>query len=178
MSLELVYYNDPVLRKRAEPVKRVTAEVVALAKGMVEVMQRSNGLGLAAPQVGHSLRIFVMALEREEEDGTLVLGEPRTFINPELSHLSEVTVEATEGCLSIPGLRAPVVRPLSLVVEALDLQGERFRLEATGYVARCVLHETDHLNGVLFIDYLKGKRRAALEPTLMQIDQRYRGCKS
>lgn len=173
MKLPLRYYGDPVLRQKAEPIAEITDEIVKLANDMIETMNEANGIGLAAPQVGHLLRLFVSIVDFEDEEGELHITEPTIYINPTLSAHSETSCERNEGCLSIPGLQAAVVRPLSVTIEATDLEGNRFTKEYTGYPARCMMHENDHLNGVLFIDRIKGKRRTLLEPELRLIKKKW-----
>ena len=101
------------------------------------------------------------------------LCEPKIYINPSLTNPSDALVERSEGCLSIPKLYAAVARPLSIDLEALDINGTRFQEQCYGYQARNRMHENDHLNGVLFIDRIKGKRRTELEPSLRRIKQQY-----
>lgn len=173
MKLPLRYYGDPILRQKAHPIEKITDEIRQLALDMIETMLASNGIGLAAPQVGHLVRMFVSNLEKEDENGDLHYGEPRVFINPILSNPSSALVEVSEGCLSIPKLYVPIIRPLTIHLEALDLSGNSFLEDCYGYVARNRMHENDHLNGVLFIDRVKGKKRAQLEPALKRIKQHY-----
>lgn len=177
MILDLRYYDDPILRKKAQDVECITDEIKELCLNMVETMLHSKGIGLAAPQVGVLLRIFVSNCEYEDEQGEVHLGEPKVYINPVLSNPSEALVERGEGCLSIPKLYAPVLRPLTIDVEAMDLNGQIFKESCYGYQARNRMHENDHLNGVLFIDRIKGKRRSELEPALRLIKQRYKSGK-
>lgn len=173
MSLKLKYYGDPVLRKKAEAITEVNDEIKSIAAQMIELMISSRGCGLAANQVGVLLRIFVSNVEKEEQDGTVVYGEPRVYINPVLSNPSKVMVEMNEGCLSIPKLYVPVERPLSVTIEATDINGNRFTKECHGFLARNMMHENDHLNGVLHIDRVKGKKRREIEPILLQIKEKY-----
>jgi peptide deformylase len=173
MKLKLCYYGDPILRKVAKPVEKITDEIRELCHNMVETMKGCDGIGLAAPQVGYLLRIFVSNLASEDEKGELHLGEPKIYINPILTAPSEALVERNEGCLSIPKLYLPIVRPLSIHLEATDLEGNTFHEECYGYPARNRMHENDHLNGVLFIDRIKGKRRTEIEPELRRIKQYY-----
>lgn len=173
MKLDLRYYGDPILRQKAEPVNEITDEIRQFAHDMVETMLAYNGIGLAATQVGRLLRIFVSNVEYEDEEGEVHLCEPIVYINPVLSNPSETLVERSEGCLSIPKLYAPVARPLTVEVEAMDVEGKLFKKECYGYLARNVMHENDHLNGVLYIDRIKGKRRTSLEADLRRIKHQY-----
>lgn len=173
MILKLRYYGDPILRQMAQPVDEITDEIREICHDMIETMLHHEGIGLAAPQVGHLLRIFVSNLSHEEENGELHLMEPKVYINPIISTPSETIAERSEGCLSIPKLYAAVARPLSIHLEATDLQGNRFHEECYGYQARNRMHENDHLNGVLYIDRIKGKKRTLLEPELRRIKLQY-----
>ena len=165
----LRYFGDPVLRKKAVPVKEITPEIRDLAEGMFEVMYTARGIGLAAPQVGASQRVFIVDVEPEE--GARV---KRVFVNPVLV-AKEGSMIGEEGCLSIPGLYADVKRAARVVFEALDETGAPFRIEAEGLLARVLQHELDHLDGVLFIDRLSIIRRKLLEPKLEKIRQEARG---
>jgi peptide deformylase len=167
------YYGDPILRQTAKTVEEITDEVRQFCKDMIETMLHYDGIGLAAPQVGVLLRIFVSNLAFEDQEGKLHLMEPKVYINPILSQPSEALVERSEGCLSLPKLYLPVARPLSIHLEATDMEGNRFHEECYGYQARNRMHENDHLNGVLFIDRIKGRQRTQLEPELRRIKQQY-----
>lgn len=174
MILDLCYYGNPILRQVALPVSEITEEIRQFCFDMIETMTHTNGIGLAAPQVGRLLRIFVSNLDYEDEQGELHYMEtPRVYINPVISHASEVMVERGEGCLSIPKLHCPVIRPISIELEALDIDGNLFHEGCYGYQARNRMHENDHLNGVLYIDRIKGKARTKLEPMLRSIKKNY-----
>lgn len=176
MILPLSYYGDPVLRKKALPVEEITDEILQLAQDMIETMESQDGLGLAAPQVGHSIRLFIICVPEkssEEEDAEMVKGVPEVFINPKLSSPSDETGVFLEGCLSIPKVYGDVVRPMTIHVEAMNLEGEIFERELTDLEARVVMHENDHINGVLFVDRIKGKERKVLEPQLREVKREY-----
>lgn len=173
MKLPLRYYGDPILRQKAQPVEAITEEIRQLCLDMIETMLAYNGIGLAAPQVGHLVRIFVSNVAYEDGEGEVHLGDPVVYINPVLVEPSDSLVERSEGCLSIPKLYAAVARPLKITVEAMDIEGKSFTKECYGYHARNIMHENDHLNGVLFIDRIKGKRRTLLEPELRRIKLQY-----
>ena len=148
-------YGSQVLRKRAEPVEAVTPALQRLADEMLEAMYAASGVGLAAPQVGESVRLFVMDVSRE--DGK---KEPLVFFNPEIVEASAKKETAEEGCLSVPDVWADVTRPGSITVRALDRNGLPFELKnVDGLTARCVQHEIDHLNGVLFVDKISSTDR-------------------
>jgi peptide deformylase len=169
--LPLAYYGDPVLRKKAAPINAITEDVVRLAEEMVETMNACDGWGLAAPQVHHSVRLFVMRLPIEKGE-ELELGEAVVFINPKLSAFSQETLRAPEGCLSIPTLRADVDRSREIMVEYTDLEGKTTKKLFTGWAARVIMHENDHLDGVLFIDRLSKEERSLLEPSLQNLKKR------
>ena len=171
MILPICFYGDPVLRKRAEPVVEITEEIRQLVADMIETVYAKDALGLAAPQVGKSLRIFVLReyvrLEGEEEKYTL--SDMKVYINPKLSSPSQKKVVDVEGCLSIPGITLEVERPESITVTAMDLEGNTFTEELHGYNARIRMHENDHINGVLFIDRVDPKERLKIDPELNKI---------
>lgn len=146
--LNLQYWPAEILKTECKPVEYINDEILELVKQMGRCMSTARGLGLAAPQVGKSLRLFVMKT-----------SEPpfyRVFINPEITDVSDEETVINEGCLSMPGLSWAVKRPTTITVSAHDEQGERFTLvNITGMDARCVLHEVDHLDGIMFIDPIR-----------------------
>lgn len=157
--LPLRFLGDPVLRRKADAIPAVTPEVRDLIEAMFATMYEEEGVGLAAPQVGRSVRLFVVDVEAEEEGGERV---KQVFVNPVIRERSGEIV-GEEGCLSIPGLRADVKRAARVVVEAIDADGNPFRLEAEGLLARALQHEQDHLDGILFLDRLGPITRRLLE---------------
>lgn len=165
--LQLRYYGDPVLRKRAEPVVEITEAERQLAVEMLETLYATgNGIGLAATQVGILKRLIIVDIG-EDDDETY---EPLVLFNPELMGFDGEIV-AEEGCLSIPDVTADVKRPERIVVEGIDVQNESVRIEADGLLARVLQHEIDHLNGVLFIDRISGLKRQLLKEELLKIQQ-------
>jgi peptide deformylase len=145
-GLQIVTYPHPALRHKSKPLRRVDAEIREVIGSMFELMYAHRGVGLAANQVDLPFRLFVMNLE-----GELGKGEELVFINPVISH-PKGTEERDEGCLSLPELYAPVIRPKRVKIQAYGLDGGEITAEADGLFARCVQHEVDHLDGVLFID--------------------------
>ena len=141
-------FGDPVLRTPAEPVRDFDAELRKLVKDLTDTMVEAPGLGLAAPQIGVGLRVFTYYVDD-------VAGH---LINPSL-RLSDEQETDDEGCLSFPGLAYPTERAHGVVAHGFDMHGEPVTLEGTGQLARCVQHETDHLDGVLFIDRLDAAQR-------------------
>ena len=170
--LPLAYYGAPVLRKDADPVAAITEDVRTLVEEMVETMDANAGIGLAAPQVHRSIRIFVMHKPIDLGEGKRELGEVKVLINPVVSMPSEETQTGPEACLSIPTLRGDVVRPMAITVEYSDLEGNRIVERVSGLEARVVLHEYDHINGILFIDHLSEAERNHLEPYLQMLYKR------
>jgi peptide deformylase len=151
--LEILQAPHPVLKTRAAPVARVDERVRQLAADMFETMYKAPGIGLAAPQVGVSERVVVLDVADGEE------RRPMVLVNPEILWRSGERTTAEEGCLSLPGHFADVTRPLAVKVRHLTEQGEERLLEAEGLLARCVQHELDHLDGVLFVDHLSALKR-------------------
>lgn len=145
---------DPRLREVSKPVQTVDDELRALMDDMLETMYDAPGIGLAAIQVGVPLRVIVMDLADKEEEPA-----PRFFINPEILDPSEGTALYEEGCLSVPDFYEEVERPAACRVQYLDYDGKEQLLEAEGLLATCIQHEMDHLEGVLFIDYLSRLKR-------------------
>lgn len=173
MSLVLVFYGNPLLRKKSEPVGAITDEIKQLALEMIDLSDNSNGIGVSAVQVGRAIRLFVCRSYLETEDGKWTVSDPQVYINPQIISHSVETIEDVEGCLSIPNVREKVERPLKITIEAMDLSGKLFREELEGYNARIRMHENDHLNGVLFIDRISSSARKKLEPTLRAIKSKY-----
>jgi peptide deformylase len=145
---------DPRLRAVADPIEKIDEGIRQLAKDMLETMYDAPGIGLAAPQIGEMKRIVVMDLAKEEEP-----ADPIVMINPEILSISDETVTTEEGCLSIPELYYDVERPAEVTVRYTDLEGNTVEREAKERFAVCVQHELDHLDGVLYIDYLSRLKR-------------------
>lgn len=155
MKLSICYFGNAVLRKNTQPVEKITDEIKTLVKEMTELMDSLQGVGLAAPQVGVSLQLFIIRPVVIQEGQNPKLGEVMVFINPVLSHPSEQKEIMNEGCLSFPGLHLSVERPMKIHVEALGLDGKKFELDAVGFLARQIMHENDHIHAKLFIDHIK-----------------------
>jgi peptide deformylase len=152
-------YGDPVLRRPARPVKSFDEELGQLAADMVETMHDDNGVGLAAPQVGVALRLFVASEFRPDEQGELEHVRDHIMINPAITERRGIQV-VQEGCLSIPGIYVDnLERDLRVKVSFRDLEGETITLEAEGHFAQVIQHEYDHLEGVLFFDRLPEQQR-------------------
>ena len=141
---------------------------------MMTTISPPYDVGISAPQIGRDLRIFVVNVTGEDKDSHPIFGEPKVYINPVLSEPSEEMVSLGEGCLSIPGVYGDVWRPHAITIEAIDLDGNPIKERVTGYRARVIMHENDHLNGVLFIDRLDPKDRRKMEHSLQAIKKKYR----
>lgn len=149
-NLEIRLFGDPVLRQHAHDVVDFDGRLARLAEDMTRTMRAAEGVGLAANQVGVLKRLFTW--ESEDEDGSVAGG---AVVNPTLVDASEDLLDGDEGCLSFPGLFAPVRRPLRVEVSYQQLDGELRTTQLEGFFARIWLHEMDHLNGILFIDHLE-----------------------
>lgn len=150
----IVFIPDPVLREVAKPVAEVDAAISTLMADMVETMYDAKGIGLAAPQIGISKRVIVMDCSDDDD-----APEPIKMANPEILSLSDETACMEEGCLSIPGHHGDVTRPTGLTLRYLDENNNSQEMSCEGLLAVCIQHEIDHLNGVLFIDYLSKLKR-------------------
>jgi len=149
----ILKYGDATLHAPAKEVAEITPDVERLIDDMIDTMYAAPGVGLAAPQVGVPLRLFVVDISVGREPNGLM-----ALINPEVVELDGVQIEE-EGCLSVPGFNATVVRPSRIVLKSLDRHGAEQRHEGTGLLARAFQHELDHLDGTLFVDRLRGIKR-------------------
>jgi peptide deformylase len=165
LSLAIIHYPHPTLRHRSKPIKKVDAELRTIVAEMFELMYQHEGVGLAANQVNLPYRLFVTNVEGDSK----IKEAECVFINPVLSK-GRGQVEDEEGCLSIPDLRAPVVRKESIHVQAYDLTGNEVEADVTGFTARVLQHEADHLEGTLFIDRLGPAQAAAMKDKLYEFE--------
>lgn len=156
--LDIVHWPDPRLTEICPPVPEITPEVEALAADMLETMYAAKGRGLAAPQVGAMLRVFVMDTGWKEGK-----SDPLVCINPMLQEVSEERATREEGCLSILGVTAEISRPAQVQMMWTGLNGGRYVQSFSGFAAACVQHELDHLDGVVTFDHLDAETRARLE---------------
>jgi len=155
--LPILVVPDPRLRAKARPVGAADAERVRdLAPRMLAAMYAAPGIGLAAPQIGELLRLVVIDLQKDEQQDPIVL------VNPEIVAASKDLATREEGCLSLPGQYAEVTRPAVVKVRYQDLTGAKREIEGDGLMAACLQHEIDHLDGVLFVDYLSALKRNML----------------
>ena len=149
MLRKIIIEPDPILRKKCEPLEKMDANTKKLMDDMLETMYQAPGIGLAAIQIGILKRLVVIDISKDEEK-----KNPIFLINPEIINLSEQTSVYEEGCLSLPGQFAEVERPAECTLKYIDYYGKEKELKADGLLSTCIQHEVDHLNGILFIDYL------------------------
>ncbi|MEX0720927.1 MAG: peptide deformylase [Balneolaceae bacterium] len=167
--LPIVTYNDPILRKKTEAVKENTPELQTLIDNMLETMYNADGVGLAAPQVGKSLKLFVMDTDAMIEEDEVPYGS-MVFINPIILEKKGDKISMEEGCLSIPEVNDKVFRPETIVIEYSDRDFNKQRLEAGGWTSRVIQHEYDHLEGVLFLDHLSAFKKRLHKSLLKEIN--------
>lgn len=170
--LPIVTFNDNALRQEAEKLNEHSPKLEKLIDDMFDTMYNSNGVGLAAPQIGRNIRLFVLDTDvmTEEIEDEKNYG-PMVFINPEIIEKGEEKTIMEEGCLSIPDVRDDITRPDKITVRYLDRNFIEREDRYTGWVSRAIQHETDHLNGVLFIDYLSAFRKRMHKSLLKKISQ-------
>jgi peptide deformylase len=148
--MQILTLGNELLRQKALPVKKIGPEYAMIAKELIDLLHEGKGVGLAGPQVGIMDRVFAVHVEGDI---------PRIFINPSIIETSQDTWKYEEGCLSIPGMYADVIRPKAVKIQAWNEKGRPFTLEAAGLMARVILHEYDHLDGLLFIDRISEQKR-------------------
>lgn len=153
--LPVVIHPDPVLRRKCDIITEITPEIIQLLDDMLDTMYAEEGIGLAAPQVNHALRLIV--LDVEQEDGKR--GNPLRMINPEIIAKSDRLTVLDEGCLSLPKMRVEIARPDEVTVRYMDVDGKIQEIHGTELLAKALQHEIDHLNGVLIFDYLSSLKR-------------------
>lgn len=164
-DLRIIHYPDPRLKKRSIAVEQFDEKLKALAQRMLELMREARGVGLAAPQVGLNLRMFVMNATGNPEDD-------RIYVNPELYDPAG-DEEGEEGCLSLPNITANVLRSKFMRMKAQDVEGNPIDQAESGYLARIWQHETDHLNGVLITDRMGMVAKMAARKTLKELEQKF-----
>ncbi len=159
MILKIIKYPNPILRKKSKKIEIIDRKIKKLAQDMLETLKSAQGLGLAAPQVGESISLFV-----------LNFGEKSlVFINPEIIKKSKKKEVLEEGCLSFPGLFLKIKRPKEIEIKALDLNGQEIKRKFNGLDARVIQHEIDHLNGILFIDRLSWLEKLKLKKKIAAV---------
>lgn len=182
MILPIVMYGDPVLRAKCARVEKVDDETHQFVEDMMETMRDANGVGLAAPQVGVPIQLAIVDVSHDPEcitylridgeDTALEDAMPLVFINPEIDPGEEKETEA-EGCLSFPDLRGDIRRPEAITARLTLLDGKTIEVETDGLLARAIQHETDHLNGILFIDRMSSASKASLRGKLKRMQKGY-----
>lgn len=174
MILPIVAYGDPVLKRKADEIEKDYPDLQKLIKDMFKTMYKANGVGLAAPQIGKSIRLFIVDAspfaEGEEGDASCD-GFIRVFINPVIYEESGKEWGMEEGCLSIPHIREAVERKSNLKIEYFDENWELYEEELTGFPARVIQHEYDHIEGVLFTDKISSQRKTLLQSKLNDISK-------
>jgi len=168
--LQLQHYPAEILRCTTRPIDHIDQTVRAVAQRMIEIMYEQEGVGLAAPQVGLDWRLFVTAGFAERKTEQDEPGPDRVFINPRLTLGRGEMTTKEEGCLSLPGIQCDVRRPSTASIEALDLDGESFQMQADGFLARVWQHEFDHLNGLLIIDKMLPMDRLRTRKQLKELE--------
>lgn len=178
MALPIVHYNLPVLRKKGAKISVFDAALRKLAAEMIDTMHDAQGIGLAAQQIGQAIQLCVVDMREAKLDFTweldgahppLDLFNPMVIVNPEVTILPSPEYIYEEGCLSFPEIRGDIDRPDAISVKFQDGNGTPHQMTCDGLFARCIMHEVDHLNGVLFIDRMKKKVRAPLERAIKQL---------
>jgi peptide deformylase len=165
-DLQIIHYPDPRLRKVSEPVTHFDDRLKALAAKMFELMRAHKGVGLASPQVGENIRLFIANPTGDPADD-------RVYVNPELSDPAAGEEEGEEGCLSLPEINGKIMRTKTLRIDAQDLEGKPFTDTQTGYLARIWQHEFDHLNGTMIIDRMGALAKMAAKKQLKILEEAY-----
>ncbi len=183
MILPILEYGDPILRAKGKPIENMEDRIRELAANMIETMHAANGVGLAAQQVGEALQLTVLDVSLvEDRPSTLKVDgkeiDPKTamplvLINPEIE-LQGAAETGVEGCLSFPEITGDIERATSVIVRAQTLESSTIEIEATGFLARAIQHEGDHLNGILFIDRMNSAAKAALSSRLKRLQKETR----
>ena len=173
MKLPLAYYGNPILRKKGKFVSEIDNTIKQLVADMIETMEESDGIGIAAPQVHQSLAIFITQTPIPAPDDKWDKGETKIFINPKILSRGDEEFISSEGCLSIPKVYGDISRPWKISVEYTDLNGVRQVEEFEGLAARIFMHENDHINGTLFIDRMDSQSRQEIESQLKEIKKKF-----
>lgn len=167
--MEIVLFPDPRLRAKNAPIETFDEALATLAREMFELMYRTSGVGLAAPQVGVNLQLLVF-----NEEGKPEASEREVVLcNPRVVNKAKERVSGEEGCLSFPGIYAPVLRHTAITIEAEDLEGKTFQMDFDDWEARIFQHEFDHLDGILFIDRFSPSDKTRLKPRLLDLKRNY-----
>ena len=164
--MQILGLGNECLRQKALPVKKIGPEYVKIAQELLDTLHSGDGIGLAGPQVGILERIFVVHVGEYD---------PIVFINPSILETSQETLKYEEGCLSLPGIYTDVIRPKAVKIQAWNEKGRPFTLEAEGLMARVILHENDHLDGILFIDRISEQKRNRILAKIEKKSSRQQG---
>ena len=180
MKLSILQYGDPILRAKGKRIDKVDDRVLELAANMIETMHAANGVGLAAQQIGEALQLAVLDVSQVEdrptqmnlngEDVDPATAMPLVLVNPQVE-LGRETEMGTEGCLSFPEVTGEIDRAKSIHIRAQNLDGEPIEIETTGFLARAIQHEVDHLNGILFIDRMSSVAKTSLASKLKRLQK-------
>jgi peptide deformylase len=183
MILQILEYGDPILRSKGKKIEEIDDRIRELAANMIETMRAAHGVGLAAQQVGEALQLTVLdvslvedrpsALKLDGKDVDPKSAMPLVLVNPEIE-LHGATETGVEGCLSFPEITGNIERAKSAIVRAQALEGGTIEIEASGFLARAIQHESDHLNGILFIDRMNSAAKAALSSRLKRLQKETR----
>jgi peptide deformylase len=180
MILSILQYGDPVLRAKGKRIDKIDQRIRELAQNMIETMHAANGVGLAAQQIGEPLQLTVLDVSQVEDRPTTMKlngqdldppsAMPLVLVNPQIDLGGETEI-GTEGCLSFPEITGEIDRAKSITVRAQNLEGEPIELETTGFLARAIQHEIDHLNGILFIDRVSSAAKTSLSSKLKRLQK-------
>ena len=180
MKLSILQYGDPVLRAKGKRIEQIDDRILELAANMIETMHAANGVGLAAQQIGEPIQLTVLDVSQVEDRPTTMKlnGQdvdpkavmPLVLVNPQVE-LGRETESGTEGCLSFPEVTGEIDRAKSIHVRAQNLEGEAIEIETSGFLARAIQHEVDHLNGILFIDRMSSGAKASLSSKLKRLQK-------
>jgi peptide deformylase len=180
MILSILQYGDPVLRAKGKRIDKIDQRIRELAQSMIDTMHAANGVGLAAQQIGEPLQLAVLDVSQVEDRPTTMKlngkdldpqsAMPLVLVNPQID-LGGETETGTEGCLSFPEITGEIERAKSITVRGQNLEGEPIELETTGFLARAIQHEVDHLNGILFIDRMSTAAKASLSSKLKRLQK-------
>jgi len=180
MRLSILQYGDPILRAKGKRIEQIDDRIRELVQNMIETMHMANGVGLAAQQVGEPIQLTVLDVSQVEDrptemklNGKVVDAKtvmPLVLVNPQLE-LGNETEPGTEGCLSFPEITGEIDRAKSITVRAQNLQGEPIEIQTTGFLARAIQHEVDHLNGILFIDRMSSAAKTSLSSKLKRLQK-------
>ena len=173
-NLEIIVYPDPILKKKAKPIEAFDEQLEQIAIRMIDLMYEADGLGLAAPQVGLALRMFVTR-PPEDDPNAQTPGAGCVYINPTIKVETQEANVHEEGCLSLPGIRVDIRRPIEVTLSALDVGGEPFTQTRDDFMARVWQHEFDHLNGILIIDKMNPMDRLAKRKEIKELERDAQG---